>query len=226
MRGKFIVIEGGDGAGKKTQTELLAARLREAGTRVETVSFPRYGQPSASLVERYLRGELGAKEDVSAYVASALYAHDRAAAAPQIEAWLSDGAIVLSDRYAQSNMAHQGAKIADPEKRAALLSWLDDFEFVRLGIPRPDLTLVLAVPPVVRDANVEKKESRAYLEGKAKDIHEGDVRYQERVEAVYKEIAHSLPKHVWIDCTENGALVPTQKCHDRIWPHLEKLLNA
>jgi dTMP kinase len=224
MRGIFIVIEGGDGAGKKTQTQLLAERLRAGGRRVETISFPRYGQTSASLVERYLRGEIGPKEAVSPEVSSALYAHDRAAAAPQIEAWLAAGAIVLSDRYTQSNMAHQGAKIAEAEKRAVLLSWLDDLEFVRLGIPRPDLTLVLAVPSAFRDANVGKKEARAYLKGKAKDIHEGDVAYQERVEAVYKEIAQALPKHVWIDCTEGGVLIGANRCHDLVWPHVAAIL--
>lgn len=223
-RGKFIVIEGGDGAGKKTQTELLAAKLRAAGKRVETISFPRYGQASAMPVERYLRGELGPKEAVSPYVASAFYAHDRAAAAPTIEAWLSEGAWVLSDRYAQSNMAHQGARTPDAAARTALIAWLDDLEFVKLGIPRPDLTLVLAVPAATRDANVEKKEARAYLQGAAKDIHEGDRPYQERVEAVYHELAETLPAHVWVDCTENGALLPAELCHDRVWERVRAML--
>jgi dTMP kinase len=222
-RGKLIVIEGGDGAGKKTQTALLTERLRAAGKRVESISFPQYGEVSASFVERYLRGELGPKEAISPYVASMFYAHDRFVVAPKIEAWLAEGAWVLSDRYVQSNMAHQGARVPSPAARTSLLAWLDDLEFVRLGIPRPDLTLVLAVPAVTRDANVEKKEARAYLQGAAKDIHEGDLPYQERVEAVYHELARTLPAHLWVDCTENGTLLPANRCHDLVWEHVRNI---
>lgn len=226
-RGTFIVIEGGDGAGKATQTKLAAERLRREGRRVETISFPQYGKPSAVLVEKYLRGEFGPKESLSPFVKSAFYASDRLAAAAVIRQWLEEGAVVLSDRYAPSNIAHQGADLGDPAARAEFIRWLEDFEYGRLGIPRPDLTVVLASSASVRDANVEKKSEREYLAGAKKDIHEGDVSYQEKVERIYREIAVTLPGYVLVDCsTPDGGMHPAEICHDLVWPHIDKRLAA
>ena len=78
MKGKLIVLEGTDGAGKATQARLMAQHLERAGVSFRQVNFPRYGSPFAAPVERYLQGDLGKKPgDVSAYAASTLYAVDR-----------------------------------------------------------------------------------------------------------------------------------------------------
>ena len=61
--GRFIVIEGLDGSGKTTQSELLVNRLREQGKKVRALSFPRYGEKSCTLVEMYLGGELSSDPD-------------------------------------------------------------------------------------------------------------------------------------------------------------------
>ena len=58
-RGKLLVLEGLDGSGKATQTELLEKALRERGHRVRKISFPNYESPSSSLVKMYLRGDFG-----------------------------------------------------------------------------------------------------------------------------------------------------------------------
>lgn len=78
MKGKLIVIEGTDGSGKATQTELIADALRLAGLTVNRLSFPDYDSDSSALIKMYLRGEFGTRpDDVNAYAASSFYAVDR-----------------------------------------------------------------------------------------------------------------------------------------------------
>jgi dTMP kinase len=225
-KGKLIVIEGGDGAGKATQTKLLVDRLRALGRRVETISFPQYGQPSAAKVEAYLRGDLGSKESIDPRDASKLYAADRLAAAPKIEQWLREGADVTSDRYEPSNNAHQGVRIADEAGRLEFSRWLHDYEYGDLGIPKPDLTLILSVAPDIRERNVESKDDRAYLHGAKKDILEGDQTYQEKVELRYRELARTIPGYVLVECVgPDGTQLGPSACHNLIWSHVEPLLQ-
>ncbi|NTU50990.1 MAG: hypothetical protein HGA94_00920 [Candidatus Aminicenantes bacterium] len=94
--GKLIVIDGTDGSGKATQTELLRRRLRREGKRVRTISFPRHGHPSGYMVERYLAGDFGTAAQVGPYRGSMFYALDRYAASFQIRKWLADGDVVIS----------------------------------------------------------------------------------------------------------------------------------
>ena len=97
--GKFVVIEGLDGSGKSTQSKLLTERLKKEGREVVTIDFPQYGTKSAGLVEEYLNGKYGTAEQVGPYRASVFYACDRYDASSKIKKWLSEGKIVVSDRY-------------------------------------------------------------------------------------------------------------------------------
>lgn len=223
MRGFFIAIEGGDGAGKGTQSKLVVERLRASGRAAFGTSFPRYGQASAVMVEKFLRGEFGSPAEVSPYAISSYYAIDRYAAAAEIRAHLEAGTTVIADRYWMSNLAYQSIKVPDAE-RASFVAWLDDYEYVRLGIPRPDLTIVIGAPVAARDANVLKKADRAYLEGAKQDVNEKDMTMQERVEAAYHYYAERLPNHVLVDCTApDGTLHPVNVCHDLVWEQVEKV---
>jgi len=114
-KGLFVVIEGIDGVGKKTQAEVLKARLESQGHDVELVDFPRYDDVSSAPVRMYLNGELGDLKDIGAEAASLLFAFDRKQAADQIRQWLESGKIVLSNRYVASNLGHQGGKIQDTQ---------------------------------------------------------------------------------------------------------------
>jgi len=77
MRGKLIVIDGNDSSGKKTQAELLAARLREEGYDVESADFPQYYTGFfGKMIARYLNGDLGDPANISPYLSSMLYAQD------------------------------------------------------------------------------------------------------------------------------------------------------
>ena len=118
-RAPFIVIEGTDGSGKGTQTDLLKARLDEEGVSVSSFDFPRYGEPSARLVEAYLNEELGSEKEVGPFVGSTYYAIDRFHASFAMREAIKRGDTIISNRYVASNMAHQGQKIDEPEEQRA-----------------------------------------------------------------------------------------------------------
>lgn len=194
-RGHFFAIEGGDGSGKGTQTSILAEALRAEGRDVYQLSFPRYGTHSAVIVEKYLRGEFGEANEVAAELASAAFALDRAAAKPELDEWLAthkDG-VVLADRYVLSNIAHQGTKIADQNKRFAFYQEILDLEFGDLQLPRPDKNVILLVPTDVAQANVDKKAARSYTKAK-RDIHEKDSDHLTLANRNYREIAELFPE--------------------------------
>ena len=186
-QGILIILEAGDASGKETQTRLLYERLLAEGRDVTRVSFPDYGSDSSALVRMYLRGDFGAQAaDVDAYAASAFFAVDRYASfhTKWGEAY-KRGGVILSDRYVTSNLAHQAVKLADEKARQEYFAWLDDFEYVRLGLPRPDLVVFLDMPPEASDRLLAAR----VKETGAPDIHEKDRTYLHRVHAAYAEAA-------------------------------------
>ena len=82
------MVEGTDGSGKGTQTQLLFDRLKQEGYNVEQISFPQYGERSATMVEDYLNGKFGTADEVGPYRASIFYAVDRYAASAKIKKWI------------------------------------------------------------------------------------------------------------------------------------------
>lgn len=221
----FIVIEGIDGSGKGTQTDLLVNRLREARVPFETISFPQYGKKSAGPVEEYLNGAYGTAEEVSPYQTSILFAVDRFDASRQIAQWLAEGKVVISNRYVGSNLGHQGGKISDPSERAKFFEWDLELEYALFKIPQPDVNIILSVSPEQAQALVDKKDSRDYLHGKKRDIHEDDLTHLKNAAAVYEELAKKMPNAHSISCIENGALLSPQAIHQKIWHIIEPLLQ-
>ena len=119
---KLIVIDGLDGSGKATQTELLKQYLEnEKQYKVYKISFPDYASDSSAPVKMYLSGELGNDpEALNPYMCSAFYAVDRAIQyVKSIKAMMSEGdnVIVLADRYLSANIIHQGAKLKEESER-------------------------------------------------------------------------------------------------------------
>ncbi len=177
MSGRLIVIDGLDGSGKQTQTQLLYERLQKEGVAVRKVSFPDYEQPSSALVKEYLAGRYGKANDVCAYAASSFYAVDRYASYQCF--WKADylsGHTILADRYTTSNLVHQLSKLPSGQWKE-FIDWLEDYEYHKLGLPRPDLVLYLDVEPEVSRKLLERRYDG---DEKKKDIHEADLKYQMR----------------------------------------------
>ena len=215
--GIFIAIEGGDGSGKGTQSKLLADYAKEEGYDVLQVSFPRYGNDSAYYVERYLNGAYGGTNDVPADLGVLPYAIDRYAASAEIRAHLEKpNALVVADRYMASNLAHQGAKIADDEDRKAFYERTKITEYEVLGIPRPDKNIVLVVPAHLMQANVDKKAARTYTVSK-RDIHEADAQHLEKAKANFEELCKLFPNEFMaIECTRDNRMRSVEEIHTDI----------
>ena len=176
---KLIVLEGLDGSGKGTQTELLQAHLKQAGYRTRVIDFPNYRSEGSALVRFYLDGKLGKKpDDTTAYAASMFFAADRYVS--YVNEWrddyLRDETVVIANRYTTANAYHQLAKMPEEDWKA-FLDWLWDFEFGRLGLPEPDGVILLDMPESVSTALVRK---RSEATGRVMDIHEQDTGYLTR----------------------------------------------
>ena len=177
MTAKLIAIEGLDGSGKETQTNLLRDALQARGFAVGTVSFPRYGQPSAAPVEQYLNGGYGEHAaDVNAYAASSLFAVDRLASF--LGEWREQYETCdyfIADRYTTSNCIHQLSKLPEAEWED-FAQWLFDFEFGKLALPRPDTVVYLRLDLATSQALLQRR----YGGDTAKrDVHERDLGYLE-----------------------------------------------
>lgn len=222
--GRLIVIDGTDGSGKKTQAEILVDRLKKEGFDVEIADFPRYGERSAALVEDYLDGKFGSAKDVGPYRASIFYACDRYAASFKMREALQQGKIVVCNRYASSNMGHQAGKIKDIIEREKFLTWLDDLEFNIFSIPKPDLNILLYVPPEKGQELASKKWNSAYVRGDSKDIHEQDLDHLKEAAESYMYVAKKFGWTI-IDCMQGTQLLAIDSVSELIWEKVAPLLR-
>lgn len=215
-KGIFIIIDGSDGSGKSTQYAKLCDRLRAESIEFETIKFPQYDKPSAYFVEQYLHGQYGEADEVPAKRASVFYAMDRYDAAQHIRGQLDRGVAVIADRYVGANMGHQGAKMPDAKTRQEFFAWLDDFEFNLMGIPRPDVNIVLSVSEEQAARNITK---RAAETDHPSDIHEANPDFLRRSAETYREICNLFPdQYHRIDCMQSAdSMLPADVIHDQIW---------
>ncbi|MDD5290866.1 MAG: dUTP diphosphatase [Patescibacteria group bacterium] len=224
-KGKFIVIDGTDGSGKATQTQMLFTRLENSGLPVAMIDFPQYGEKSAGLIEKYLNGDYGKADEVGPYRASIFYACDRYDASFKIKKWLGEGKIVIANRYVTANMGHQGGKIANPLERKNYFSWLYELEYEIFNIPKPDLNIILHVDAAIAQKLVDQKGHRDYINGAKRDLHEADINHLRRAEQVYLEIARTFPDFTLIECTRNGEIMTRQEIHNLVWQEVNRLIS-
>ena len=214
-KGKLIVIDGGDGSGKATQSELLKQYLEKNGHTVKYLDFPRYYSSfHGRVVGRFLTGEFGALDQVSPYLAALAYAVDRAGAKEEMDQWLSTGGMLLCNRYATSSMAHQGARMP-LDKQDEFVGWLDEMEYKVHKIPREDVVVYLSVPWKTGYELTLKKDQRKYMDGKL-DIAEKDMHHRQASEDMYLRLAKERNNWITIDCVKDGIILSKEEIHEKI----------
>ena len=220
--GKLIVLEGTDGSGKSTQFQRLTDRLSQEGRQFQKLVFPQYSEPSSALIRMYLGGEFGARpSDVNAYAASAFYSVDRYASYKKVWGqWYENGGLVVSDRYTTSNAVHQASK-EPPEKQSDFLNWLYDFEYSKLGLPKPDLVIYLDVPTDFTEKMMRSREAATHTHA---DIHEKDMEYLATCRRTGKAAAEYYGWTV-IQCVKDGAMRSIDDIHEEIYRHAAACLE-
>lgn len=222
MSGKLIVIEGLDGSGKSTQLKLLGEKISRLGFAVREIKLPNYDDASSGLVKMYLDGRFGKEpQDVNVYAASSFFAVDRYVSYNCY--WKEDysnGKLILSDRYTTSNAYHQAIKLPRAQW-LAYLKWLEDYEYRKLGIPKPDVVVYLDMPVDISQMLMTER----YLGDEIKkDIHEKNLAY------LYKcsEAAmFACEKLGWqkVKCTAEGIPLSKEAISNEVYSCVLKGLN-
>lgn len=212
--GKLIVIEGTDGSGKSTQFRLLSEHLQKDNVAFKHIVFPRYSEESSALIRMYLSGAFGSKPaDVNAYAASSFYGVDRYASYKMDWGeYYENGGLILSDRYTTSNAVHQASKEPE-ENRQAFLQWLYDFEYDKLGLPRPDLTIYLDVPTDFTEKMLRSREQNTNTKA---DIHEQDMQYLATCRQAGRNAAQFYGWTI-INCVQDGEMRSIEDIHTQIY---------
>ena len=220
--GKLIVIEGTDGSGKSTQFRLMSEHLEKDGVAFKHIVFPRYSEESSALIRMYLGGQFGDKpSDVNAYAASSFYAVDRYASYKMDWGkWYEEGGVVVSDRYTTSNAVHQASK-EQGKGREEYLKWLYEFEYDKLGLPRPDLTIYLDVPTDFTEKMLRTREAATNTKA---DIHEKDMQYLATCRQCGRDAAAFYGWTV-IQCVRDGKMRSMEDIHNEIYAAVKQCLE-
>lgn len=222
--GKLIVIEGTDSSGKETQTRKLYERLEKEITNVRKLSFPNYKSPACEPVKMYLAGAFGDNAlDINPYPVSTMFAIDRYASYKMDwEKFYQDGGIIVTDRYTTSNMVHQASKIESIDKKNEYLDWLEELEYSKMGIPRPDLIIFLNMPTETAAELMAQRKNKITGED-IKDIHEKDISYLKKS---YENACNIAKKYNWLEikCVENGRLKTIDEIGEEIFSVVKKIL--
>ncbi|WP_273427091.1 dTMP kinase [Marinobacter sp.] len=204
MKSKVISIEGVDGSGKNTQANLLLEVLQAENIPAVKYSFPCYEETFfGKEIGSYLRGEFGDLNAVHPKLASMLFAGDRFEKKGEILSDLKMGKTIIMDRYVDSNLAHQCAKLG-VEEHETFISWAEELEYQIYGLPRPDKTIFLDIPIEVSTKLVLLKKQRSYTQ-EQEDIHEKDHEYMRKVYSVYEYLSK---RNSWelIECLDKGQI--------------------
>jgi dTMP kinase len=189
----LIVIEGLDGSGKSTQTALIKEKIEKTGLKIRQIKLPDYESESSALVRMYLGGEFGSDpSDVNTFATSLFYTVDRFANYTKV--WKEDylkGTVILADRYTTSNAVHQMVKLPK-DKWDEYLLWLEDIEYTKVAIPKPDLVFFLDMPVDVSQRLMTERYSG---DENKKDVHEANVEY---LNACHESALYAADKLGWI----------------------------
>jgi dTMP kinase len=207
-KGRFVVLEGIDGAGTTTHVGRLAERLRSMRVPVRATREPSDG-PVGTLVRQVLTGRVvvpGGRAPGWATMAL-LFAADRMDhVESEIEPFVAEGGVVISDRYDASSLAYQSVSSGADSKEA--VEWIRSLNrYVR----RPDLTIVLDLSP-------ETASERRLHRGEPAQLYEQNE-VQRALAAFYKDLAKHMPKDRVIVIDASGTV---EEVHARVWAAYER----
>ena len=216
----LIVIEGvSDCIGKSTQVKELYKRLEQDGKDVIYHHFPSYGESGACLVEMYLNGKLGNREDINPYAVSTFFAMDRFCVYKnKLERELNNNnnKIVLLDRYTTSNLIYQGA-LFEREEKEDFLDYVSDFEYNKLGLKRPDLVIFLKLD---KDDVNTLRENR---DNESKDVNEKDLNFLDKVYDNSLYVANKYNFKI-IECNKDGKLRSIDDINEEIYSIVKNII--
>jgi dTMP kinase len=208
MGGHFITFEGGEGSGKSTHAEALAAQLRERGIDVVVTREPG-GSPGAEVIRHLLLSgvakPLGAETETILF-AAARDDHVRTTIAPA----LATGKWVICDRFIDSTRVYQGTL---GHVDAKLIRGL---ERVTVGDTKPDLTILLDVPATVGLARAKSRRGSRDV-----DRFEAEsVEFHETLRKAYLALAQAEPQRIVVI----DGRAPKGVVGERIWQAVERRL--
>ncbi len=209
MPGRFITFEGIDGSGKSTQLAMLAGKLRVQGFDVLTTKEP----GGTALGKRLRAAFLETEEAVAPLAELLLFAADRAQHVNfLVKPALSEGKIVISDRYADATFAYQGAGRGFSEETVNRVIEL------ATGNLKPDLTLFFDLPV---ETALERTVNRSENGEKKNRMDKESADFYTRVREAYLKISSKEPARF---CVVNAS-GSTEEVHARVIEIMGKFLN-
>ncbi len=214
-KGRLLVVEGVDGAGKTTQIKLLSKKLSVEKIPFEVISFPQYGKNKyADKVYAYLSGKWGKLGEVDPHIIAKLYASDRKSVRDLITMWLKQGKLVIANRYISSSKAHLGANLEE-DKRKKFLSWIDNLEYLENGMQKEDLTILLTVDPKIGQKNSQVKDHP--------DLHEDNLKHLKEANKIFLQLAETNANWYIVDCMSGGVMKTPEEINKDLMKILENL---
>ncbi|MNV36093.1 Thymidylate kinase [compost metagenome] len=221
-KGLLITFEGIDGAGKGTHVNQLEKELRSTGYKVKKISFPDYKSPIGEVIASYLQGDYGDVKSVPHELICIAYGADRAKMRDEINSYLNNGYIVLSDRYTYSNL-FTAAKMEE-SKRLPFIEWIEDIEFKEMKVVRPDWNFFLYVDPQISIARTKERGKRDYQNGK-EDIHENNSQLLIDTTKTYIDFANSKDNWIIINQMKDKKQIPIDEVFNMIKSHVKTLIS-
>jgi len=220
----LIVIDGGANVGKATQADMLMHRLTNEGYLVGKIDFPRYNQNAIGhLIRQSLDDNSNPFATIDPKIVAMVYAVDRFESKKQIEEWIAEGRVIIFDRYVSSNKLHQGAKIESGDAREEFFEWVEHLEHEIFGLPRPDMTIYLDIPPEDSQKLLE------YIEDAGVTIvnpEEKDRLHQAKVSKCASYLAGTENQWQTLQCVTEGKLRPREDIHEEVYAAVKKMLPA
>ncbi len=191
----IIVIEGGDQAGKKTQSGLLARALRKRKLKTRVFSFPDYSTPVGRAIDGYLNG----RSSPPLQTVHCLLAANRWEKLDEIKRAVSENSVIIMNRYYQSNMVYGMVNGMGPE-------WLANLD---RGLPRADLVILL---DVAQGESFRRKAAK-------RDQFEKSEAFSRKISLAYKRMARAKR---WRIVDASGT---RREVHERIMDVLARKLG-